>query len=311
MLLNQPYPVPNNSARAVLLKGLAMGVFIALVLIVFQPFGTAEAEIKNKNLFLSGYGLIVAVGFWSSGLFFRYYLVDQQWTVGKQILFTSICFWLGITVAYFYVHLLGGTPSWNTYGIFVHNAGAISFFLIIAMTLTDYVIKLKRYSRGAATFNAEFREKGTISSGSAPKEPGLTAEKTTSGNEVASTSADFLSSPATEKVSIKDEQDRPVVSLPTSHIWCLRSDRNYVDVFYLDASGEPAKLTVRNTLTKVNDGLPSGFISCHRSYIVRAGGVESVTGNAQGYQLHHPAFPDCPVPVSRSKSKEVLRFLRS
>jgi DNA-binding LytR/AlgR family response regulator len=291
--------------------GLAMGIFTTLFLIVFQPFGTAEVEIEYKKLFLSGYGLIVAVGVSLSGLFSSRYLVDRRWTVGKQILFTSICVLSGMTVAYFYVHLLGGSPSWKTYGVFLCNAGAVSVFLVAGMTLTDYIIKLKRYSQGAATFNAEFRGKGAIASETVPGEPHLTQEETKSEVEVTSNLVDLIRRPATETFSVKDEHGRPVVSLPASEIWCLRSDRNYVDIFHLDANGEPAKLTVRNTLTKVSDGLPSEFISCHRSYVVRAGGVESVTGNAQGYHLHSPAFPDCPVPVSRSKSKEVLRLLRS
>ena len=97
-----------------------------------------------------------------------------------------------------------------------------------------------------------------------------------------------------------------MLSLATENIWCLRSDRNYVDIFHLNADNEPIKTTVRNTLTGLAVDLPENFLRCHRSYVVNTDWVDDVSGNAQGYRLHYAIFPDVPVPISRGKSKEIL-----
>ena len=57
--LRQPYPLARNP----LLEFLALcgiGAFVAAFLIIFQPFGTYEYRDPNENLFLSGYGAVVA-----------------------------------------------------------------------------------------------------------------------------------------------------------------------------------------------------------------------------------------------------------
>lgn len=276
-----------------MLTAILAGAFVALFLIVFQPFGTAEQHFPGKTLFLSGYGLIVAAVIGLSSILPGRMLQPERWTVGRQILLISGTVLVGITASYFYVLLLGGSPSWLNYGYFVRNSMTVAVFPIVGMTLADYLIKLKRYSKGAADFNERPAKPVMPAAPAAPQEQNLV--------------------PAAAPVSVlylTDDQDRPVTNFPTASIWCLRSDRNYVDVYHLNADGQPVKTTVRNTLTKLSADLPEGFLHCHRSCYVRAAAVDSVTGNAQGYQLHNPDFPDCPVPVSRGKSTEVLGFIR-
>ncbi len=284
-MLNQPYPTSQKSPIGLLLAGLIPGALLALFLIVFQPFGTGNINFPGKTAFLAGYGVIVAVTIWLINLVPARFFGSDRWTVGRQILMVLIGTFIAITASYFYVLQLGGNVNWLDYRVFVVNAMSIAAIPIVGATLIDFYLKFRKYDGGARAFNV--REKNDLPAKSAA-ELKLT------------TSAQFI---------ITDDQDRPVVTLATNSIWCLRSDRNYVDIFHLNADGDAAKTTVRNTLTKLMDNLPAGFLRCHRSYLVNAGWVENVSGNAQGYRLHHAGFSDVPVPVSRGKSKEILGFI--
>ena len=289
-ILHQPYPLTEKSPRGVLLSGLVAGGFVALFLIVFQPFGTDDTVFRYKHLFLAGYGLIVAITIWSTMSLPARFAVPERWTVGKQLLMLLTGALFGITASYFYLLLLGGTPTWRTYGRFVANAASVAIFPLAGLTLVDYWLKLTRYQRGATAFNQR------PAPASAPD-----PEPATEAANAPAAALDF---------ALLDDQQRPVLALPADRIWCLRSDRNYVDLFHYSPDGQATKTTVRNTLGRVSAGLPAGFLHPHRSYYVRAAAVGDVTGNAQGYRLHHPDFPDVPVPVSRGKSAEILAVLR-
>lgn len=279
-ILHQPYPVPEKTPLQIFLIGLLAGAFIALFLIIVQPFGTDTVEFAGKNLFLSGYGLIVALVIWLANIVPLVFVDEAKWTVGKQILLIFATVLVGITLSYFYVLLLGGAANWSDYRYFLINAISIAIFPVFGMVLTDYVLKLKRYGRGAQEFN----------------------ELKTATAKTITTASSLV---------VTDDQERAIVTLPTNRIWCLRSDRNYVDIFHLDADDQVAKTTVRNTLTRLGTDLPEHFLRCHRSYVVNAAVVEKVSGNAQGYRLHCGDFAEEAVPVSRSKSTEILGFIQA
>lgn len=280
-MLRQPYPVTEKTTEQIILTGLLVGVFVALFLIIVQPDGTDEVNFPGKTTFLAGYGVIAATGIILSSFIPARLFSVESWTVGKQLLMITSAVFLILTVSYFYLFQLGGSPSWKSYGIFLQNALPVAIIPIVGMTLMDYYLKFRRYDRGAKAFREKLSDRPVA--GATPSPPHLV---------------------------LRDEQDRPVINLPTNRIWCLRSDRNYVDIFHLDAAGQVKKVTVRNTLTKLQEELPANFLRCHRSFIVNATGVTDVSGNAQGYRLHRADFPKVAVLVSRGKSKEILGFIR-
>jgi hypothetical protein len=291
-VLNQPYPTSERSLRSIFFTGLIAGTFVALFIIVFQPFGTNETSFPGKTLFLAGYGVILAVGVWIGGIFSARVFDAEKWTVGKQILLVLIASLLTITVSYFYVLQLGGSASWFNYRIFVGNAMMTASLPIVGITAADYFLKFRKYHEGARRFNVQEEKKPPLAK---PKSP---------TSLLTDTAAEVI-----QEFIVMDDQERPILTLSTNHVWCLRSDRNYVDIFHLDANGGPTKTTVRNTLTKLTDGLPESFLHCHRSYVVNATEVTKVSGNAQGYRLHNTVFEDIPVPVSRGRSKRILNFV--
>ncbi|TXF91662.1 LytTR family transcriptional regulator [Neolewinella aurantiaca] len=279
-ILRQPYPPPVVSAAKALLVSVGLGAFVALFLIVFKPFGTDRAPIPNLNLFLGGYGLVIAlVTFFPTFFFPRIWpklYTDERWTVGWQLVFTFFTVALGITASYFYLMLTGGEYHLRDYLYFFRNGLLVSSFPIVIITLLDYIRKLRKYEGGARSANMAER----------PAVP-----------------------PAREIVTLSDDRDRPEISLEAGRIWCLHSDGNYVEVWSRNDSGAYERTLIRNTLAKLSKQLPSGaFVTCHRSWVVNPALVESVTGNAQGYRLH---LTDAPVvAVARGRSELVLARLK-
>ncbi len=56
-IFNQPTPLYTNVKKN-LIHYFWIGSFITPFLIIFQPFGTANIKMDDKNLFLSGYGIL-------------------------------------------------------------------------------------------------------------------------------------------------------------------------------------------------------------------------------------------------------------
>lgn len=278
-IFRQPYPPPLTSPTRALLVSCGIGAFVAFFLIAFKPFGTDRASIPNLNLFLAGYGLVIA-GFtllpllllpriWP-GLF-----REETWTLGRHFLFYFFLVALGISVSYFYLLLSGGTANLTDYLYFFRNGLLVASFPIVVLTLLDYIRKLRRYERGAQAANLKERT---------------------------------ASAPGGVLVTLSDEQGRPEITLDVNQIWCLHSDGNYVEVWSANEESHYERSLIRNTLARLSEQLPADrFLTCHRSWVVNPALVEKVTGNAQGYRLHRAGAPV--VAVARGRSSEVLASL--
>lgn len=277
--LRQPYPPPVVSLVKAALISIGIGVFVAFFLITFKPFDTGQSRIPNLNLFLAGYGLVIALAlFIPIGLFPRIFpkvYSEERWTVGSHLIFNLLVVAFGITVSYFYLLTSGGQANIKDYLYFFRNGLLVASFPIIVLTLLDYIRKLRYYEQGAR----------------AAKLPGSASAQ----------SPEII-------VVLRDDQDRPELTLNANQIWCLHSDGNYVEVWYRNEAGEYERTVIRNTLARLNEQLPGRmFLTCHRSWVVNPELVEEITGNAQGYRLHRENAPV--VAVARGRSAEVLARL--
>ena len=74
------------------------GLFIGLFMFLFQPFGMINLHIKYKTIFLLGYGVVtmVALGFcvFVLPIFMKGFFCEKNWTVGRQIFFVMLIFFL-------------------------------------------------------------------------------------------------------------------------------------------------------------------------------------------------------------------------
>ncbi|PHI19989.1 hypothetical protein CEQ90_09600 [Lewinellaceae bacterium SD302] len=282
--LSKPYPAPDTRIFKIALVSLGLGAFVALFLILFKPFDTSEATMPGLNLFLGGYGIVVAavtfIPTYLMSVLAPNQITEDRWTIGRQILYLFIIIGLGISASYFYLLLSGGTPNWTDYFYFFRNGLLVASFPIVILTLLDYIRKLRYYESGAEQLNAQ-RTPSTVPAASA------------------------------NTIELTDSQGRIELKLSPNDLWCLHSDGNYVEVWTIDQDKQGHERTlIRNTISELSSQLPvdSNFILCHRSWVVNIDLVESVSGNAQGYRLHRENAPT--VVVARGRSKEVMAAIQ-
>jgi hypothetical protein len=251
-------------------------------LIFFQPFGTADFHHPYKQLFLAGYGMVIA----AAGFLMVYvaprllggWFDEERWTVGKQILLLLSSFGLAIAGCYFYKDWFLGLPlSWRGFMGFFPLALSIALFPIVAIVAGAYIRQLKHYASGAEMANQRVGHR---------EEP-----------------------PPSALLALTDEGGRPALEVQADDILFLRAADNYVEVFYL-LDGQPARTMIRNTLSVMEGALPDPvFFRCHRSYLVNLNRVERLSGNAQGYRLHFGGVAELSAPVARGRNTALLSQL--
>ena len=279
--LNQPAPL-IKTWPAILKRFFLVGLFIAFFLMFFQPFGTANVQMPNKLLFLSGYGWItfISMSLIMGGLprLFPNFFEEEKWIVWKQMLFMTIGLSLCFLCCYLYLNLWFGWPlSISSFLGFYSIALAIAIMPIIVFTLVEYIIQLKNNQAVANTFNEQIHP----------------------------------STPSDTILQFKDENDRVDFTIPLDQFLFIKAANNYVEVNYLEAE-DVKKYLLRNSIRNMEQQLTSASIKrCHRSYIVNMDQVGRITGNAQGHKLHFPFTAEYVVPVSRSKGKELLALFEN
>jgi len=99
-------------------------------------------------------------------------------------------------------------------------------------------------------------------------------------------------------ILIRDEHDKPVLSLHPGKLLLMKAEDNYVQIFYLSGN-TICKELVRTSLKKLEVALPAGsFVRAHRSYLVNLTKVVLFKKNAKGYYLELEGLTDITIPVS-------------
>ena len=279
--LNQPISL-TIAWPAILKRYSLVGLFVAFFLIVFQPFGTANVQIPNKLLFLSGYGWItfISVTLIIGGLprLLPRLFEEDKWVVWKQMVLLGIGLSFCFVCCYLYMNFwFGWRLSINSFLGFYAIALAIAVMPIIVITLVEYIFHLKSNQAVAHTLNEQIQP----------------------------------SVPTDTILQLKDENDRVDFTIPLDQLLFIKAANNYVEVNYLEEE-DIKKYLLRNSIRNIEQQLPNPSIKrCHRSYIVNMAKVGRITGNAQGYKLHFPFTAEYVVPVSRSKGKELLELMNT
>jgi hypothetical protein len=273
----KPYPY-NAYSPAKIRTVILTGIFVALFMVLFRPFGLVNLKIPYKFLFLSGYGvvtmLVLALMLFLPPRIFKSGFSEKNWTVGKQILYLlTIVLFIG-TGNYFYslIFFRIGENLWRSILAFQGFTLLIGIFPIVTITLFSYNRYLRRNLLEAGDANDRIR-----------RHP------------------ETAKHPAGEKIILKSatQNDDPVMLAPGELLF-IRSDGNYLEIHFTQ-NGQLQRRIIRNTLNgimvKHRRHFPPLF-RCHRSYIVNLNAVENVGGNAQGLLLK---LKNCPakVPVSR------------
>lgn len=99
-------------------------------------------------------------------------------------------------------------------------------------------------------------------------------------------------------ILIRDEHDKPVLTLHPARLLLMKAEDNYVQIFYLSGN-TICKELVRTSLKKLEATLPgNSFVRAHRSYLVNLTKVVLFKKNAKGHYLELDGLHEMAVPVS-------------
>lgn len=277
----QPYPF-TNTWRSAWLSAIGVGLFVALFLFVFRPFGTKVtpgAEIKYLGIcaLFAVVTLLITLIINGLTLAFPALFEEEGWVIWKEVVFNMF--------------VVGGIGFGNlllAHGLWQVGLNASSFlgwqaitfaigiFPIIAGVMIGQMKLSRKYGDEAARLAP--RPHPVHDSG----EPG---------------------------VSLEGDNQNERLYLPPGHIVYIAAADNYVRVYYLD-KGLLKNRMLRATMKKMEDALlPFPYLfRCHRRFLVNIEMVEKVSGNAQGYRLHLQGFEES-IPVSRNLNEKVQKMM--
>lgn len=99
-------------------------------------------------------------------------------------------------------------------------------------------------------------------------------------------------------ILIRDEHDKPVLTLHPGKLLLMKAEDNYVQVFYISGNTISKEL-IRTSLKKLESYLsPNSFVRAHRSYLVNISKVVLFKKNTKGHYLELEGLSDISVPVS-------------
>lgn len=249
-----------------------IGFSISIILILFQPFGTANFKHDFKYLILSGYGIVV---FLVCSLF--HILVNQflsidrlnSWTVWNEVVCLFVAVVLSLTACYCYVVLVF-SQTFN-FMSFLYFLGISSSVALIPVAVYSGFIynKYKEVQRGNLDF--EFDEQHSR-----------------------------------KKLLISGSNKNEKLELDVHNLLYLKSDNNYVILYCLEEEILKRKM-VRNTLSAIEAQLSDDFVRSHRSYLINRTIIEAFHGNksSASVQLHGI---EKKIPVSRAYYESIKKL---
>ena len=278
--LKKPYffnPSPKNH----LTLAFGVGFFIFIFLYTFQPFGMSELK-GGLFFYCLGFGgvtfFIQTLLFVFVPLVFKDLFNDENWTIGKNILFLFILI-LSISISnWFYNTQVQNTESWRllTLKEIFSYTFIISIFPVFIFTYLSekkYVLKNQNNNKKTFSFN-KLKEQNNV-------------------------------------IKIYGDNNKEYISFKIDDLIYISSQGNYAS-FYLYSNNIIEEKVIRNTLTNIITHIKqhSNIIRCHKSYIANAKFMDSISGNARGYFLESKLI-DIQIPISRSFKKEELKNLIS
>ena len=272
--LQKPFPA-HHERRQILISALSFGVFVALFLAFFQPFGMSVLG-SYVMMVATGYGAITTVCMLLAQLLlpavFRNYYNENLWNTGREIAQVMINLFL-IALANWVFSVTLGFFALNFYSLlqFLVFTAIVGIFPVTIQVLVRQNNYHRRYSESSDQLNTQLRVR----------------------NEFENTNQSPL--------TITDEHGKPALELNPDKLLAAESADNYVKVYFEGENGLQHEM-VRNSLSALENTLAynSRFFRTHRSWLVNLRRIEKVKGNARGYILRLADF-DKEIPVARSR----------
>lgn len=273
--LKEPYPFYYSNKQRLVLMLLFISVLSFSFSYFFEPFTVNITEHKINYIWI-----LLIQAFTPLPIAYLYLTLinkslkdDTNWTLGKEILNLSVILLLIGIVGF----LMRDVIYTN------HNNWSLKYFweeirntFLVGLLLLVIVLPLN-LERLINKHRSSFKK---LASGKIMQE---------SNNII---------------VSIKKNEANDNFELNIKDFLFAKVESNYIEIFTFSSDGID-KILIRKTLKELEEQLkPFSYIfKTHRSYLVNLNAIESISGNAQGYQLLLKKH-SVTIPVSRSNIKD-------
>ncbi|AHM59503.1 response regulator receiver protein [Flammeovirgaceae bacterium 311] len=280
---NKPCPV-QTGVPYIMRTSLLVGLFVALFLFFFQPFGIHAVPTQNQYPILAGYGLITSCVMLLYGGSLSMYMRqhperESQWTVKRQIVYVLLQISTIAGANFYYSAAIGMIPfSLEGLLFFIGVTFAVGLFPTITLTLYGYTHYLKTHIAIAEATNLQLEHRPD------PATPEA----------------------GTRTLQLTGENKTEAIDLDLKRLLFIAAAGNYAEL-HLRKDKKEQKILLRSSLSRLEDQLQGepDIARCHRSYLVNLEQVVHVSGNAQGYLLHLRES-ELTVPVGRSFARKIL-----
>lgn len=251
---------------------LGVSISVFLFILFFQPFPTANFEFENKQLYISGYGLIVFIIQVIVQIIFQAYLIkdktDEEYNPIWNLLYYFLLLALTSVAFVFYLRYVGNT--------------AITFNLVLRVVVISVSVPVTLYLKNSLQLiNGKYQQ--------LLDENRLIQDRLTQ----------FTESSSNKSVELSSDNEGDNLIIQVSEIVYAKSADNYVEVGFKEG-GEVRKKLIRNTLKNIENQLKEYhvFTRTHRSCIVNIQHIEKLNKNFNTYWLTLIDTKET-VPVSR------------
>ncbi len=278
------------------------GAVSFLLIVMIAPFGFQELPLMHRVAFALLFGTVGSCSVWAvvSGLrkTAASFMQEEEWTVGKEfllILLVVATISLVNATVFLGFDLAEHVPMLPLFFQVVFQTVAISVFPVAILILFEQYTHQKQKFQQARQLTEQLRQTHLPNVTSETPKPQQSEEPVT---------------PFPERVVFTAENGKPVVQVSYRDIAFLKSDGNYVEVFYQETPDKLGKSLVRNRLKVCLELLPPAlFFHCHKSYVVSGAFITEVKGNARNFELKLKGH-NITIPVSRSRAEALKAFLQ-
>jgi hypothetical protein len=246
------------------------GIIVAVLLVLYQPFGIHELQTDYLLLKIAGFGIpcVIPVLFmgYIRNLLVRYEALDKNWCIGyEMLLWIPMLLLIGIfNLAYLWFVLGFRFPA--------SFAWRMEFHTFLIGMIPCMILLFKEQGFSAHLYQ-------------------MIQEQTMVKNENA---------PELTRFELRTEREH--IEIYPQTICFIKAEGNYVEVIHCNPDESPKNELIRISLKDTEKQLIDQKLNlpkCHRSYLVNTERIARVEGNAQGLTLHLDRG-ELTVPVSRS-----------
>ena len=276
--LNRPFPIIERTGTKILYI-LFFGLFIAIFILLFKPFGFYSISRPYFYHYAIAFGLSSSFSLSIASFIFPFifplFFSRYKWNIGKQICFMTLFFIIFTLCNWLFYFLM---KIEEITGFKPASITGISFALGIFPSIVYILFVERQYLKAMQSVewqNYTYRDLDLVSD--------IELYSSNKGAKYLYKSADII---------------------------CIKGCGNYF-IIYFELHGKIQQQIIRNTLKSVENKLNAKeFIRCHKSYIVNCNKIELVRGNLKNLNLRIPRL-EFNIPVSRHLSKKEYQFLLS